>query len=276
MKEVSTVAVKKDGLLLMGKRRDNGRWTCPGGHLETGESPLSGAVRELLEETGIEARASDLKPISSRTVKPGLRVHGFLYEPKGEVQTSMKEDPDQEVRRWHFVDPEKLKDSELHVPRKDNVLLSAMEKNAMNYFWLGFEKRASEEKLAWDADHNTDTHYGYGANRCMHGSGYVHDALLKAAKDPHLEVSVLGPGLHFDNKDPAKFEAGMSQMREILGPRPKKLNRDRMDWHRSYAWFIAARKDNPKFKPTPGKKDKYGDPETVQGKIYDHISRFDL
>lgn len=146
----------------------------------------------------------------------------------------------------------------------------------MNHFWQGFEKRASQEKLAWDGDDETDTHYGINANRSISGNIYVHDALLQAAKDPHLEVTVVGPDLHFDNKDPAKFEAGMSQMREILGPRPKKLNRDRMDWHRSYSWHIDARKDNPKFKPTPGKKDRFGDPETVQGKIHDHIRRFKL
>lgn len=30
-----------------------GRWTVPGGHVEYGESPLRGAVREMLEETHV-------------------------------------------------------------------------------------------------------------------------------------------------------------------------------------------------------------------------------
>lgn len=144
MKEVAAIAVKKDGLLLMGRRRDNGRWTTPGGHLEEGEDPREGAARELFEEAGLKVSPSQLKPLSSREVKPRLLVHGFTYEPKGEVRTSMKEDPDQEVKRWYFVDPGKIKDGELHVPRKDNVLINAMEKKAMRGFWQGFEKRASE------------------------------------------------------------------------------------------------------------------------------------
>ena len=143
MKEVSTIAVRQGGKLLLGRRRDNGKWTTPGGHLDPGEKPLAGAVRELLEETGLKVKASQLKPLESREVKPGLLVHGFLYEPSGEVKTTMADDPDLEVKRWHFVDPAAIEDKDLHVPRKNNVLLPMMEKSAMNHFWNGFEKRAA-------------------------------------------------------------------------------------------------------------------------------------
>lgn len=34
-----------------------GQWGFPGGHVELGETALDGAVRELREETGIQARA---------------------------------------------------------------------------------------------------------------------------------------------------------------------------------------------------------------------------
>lgn len=148
MKQVATIAVRQGGKLLLGRRRDNGKWTTPGGHLDPGEKPLAGAVRELLEETGLKVKASQLKPLESREVKPGLLVHGFLYEPSGEVKTTMADDPDLEVKRWHFVDPAAIEDKDLHVPRKNNVLLPLMEKSAMNHFWNGFEKRASQEKVA--------------------------------------------------------------------------------------------------------------------------------
>jgi hypothetical protein len=39
---VSLVAVFSDGKLLLGKRRDNGKWTLPGGHLEEGRGPDRG------------------------------------------------------------------------------------------------------------------------------------------------------------------------------------------------------------------------------------------
>ncbi len=39
-----------------------GRWTFPGGHLEFGETLTAGAMRELLEETGVAADPSHLLP----------------------------------------------------------------------------------------------------------------------------------------------------------------------------------------------------------------------
>lgn len=37
-------------------------WDVPGGHLEQGESPLTAAVREIREETGLRLAADDLTP----------------------------------------------------------------------------------------------------------------------------------------------------------------------------------------------------------------------
>ncbi len=44
---------KEEGKCLMMKRKDNGKWSCPGGMLEPGESLEQAARREVLEETGI-------------------------------------------------------------------------------------------------------------------------------------------------------------------------------------------------------------------------------
>ena len=141
-KEVSTVAVMHNGKMLMGKRRDNGKWTAPGGHLEKGEKPLDGAVRELYEESGIEADPKDLKFI--RTIKNpenGYVVHGYRYDIDEKAATSMKQDPDGEVYRWYYKNTKDIPDSELHVPRaQGNVLLPELEKSA---FARGFEKAAS-------------------------------------------------------------------------------------------------------------------------------------
>lgn len=51
-------AVVRDGRLLLvqrAKEPDKGLWGLPGGMVEDGETPEAAAVRELAEETGVEA-----------------------------------------------------------------------------------------------------------------------------------------------------------------------------------------------------------------------------
>lgn len=56
--------------ILLQKRRDNGCWGYPGGHLELGESTEEAAKRELLEETAMTANALTLFGVFSG---PALR-----------------------------------------------------------------------------------------------------------------------------------------------------------------------------------------------------------
>jgi len=48
------------GRVLMTQREDNNRWCLPGGGMDPGESAAEACVREVLEETGLEARVSRL------------------------------------------------------------------------------------------------------------------------------------------------------------------------------------------------------------------------
>ncbi len=50
----------EDGKVLLQKRSDNGLWGLPGGGMDAGESMAECAVREMLEETGIESRVTRL------------------------------------------------------------------------------------------------------------------------------------------------------------------------------------------------------------------------
>lgn len=63
-----------------------GRWTLPGGELHFGEDPSEGVVREIAEETGLDARVGELLAIRSIVLEPeqtvrGDRLHaiGILY-----------------------------------------------------------------------------------------------------------------------------------------------------------------------------------------------------
>jgi len=48
------------GNLLLLRRKDNDKWTMPGGTLDFGESMADCAVREVREETGLQIRLTDL------------------------------------------------------------------------------------------------------------------------------------------------------------------------------------------------------------------------
>ena len=59
--------------------RTNGRWTLPGGGIEFGEDPADAVVREVFEETSLEARIDRLAGIHSvsweRAGRPYHNVH---------------------------------------------------------------------------------------------------------------------------------------------------------------------------------------------------------
>ena len=48
--------IEKDGLVLLQRRADNGRWGLVGGLLELNETYTEAALREVREETGLEVR----------------------------------------------------------------------------------------------------------------------------------------------------------------------------------------------------------------------------
>lgn len=49
----SIIPVLPDGRIVLVQRRDNGRWSLPGGIVEWGEDIVTSARRELAEETGL-------------------------------------------------------------------------------------------------------------------------------------------------------------------------------------------------------------------------------
>jgi 8-oxo-dGTP pyrophosphatase MutT (NUDIX family) len=65
MPGVSAVVVHDDGRLLLGRRTDNGLWAVVSGIPEPGEQPALAAVREVREETGIDAVVQGLAAVSS-------------------------------------------------------------------------------------------------------------------------------------------------------------------------------------------------------------------
>lgn len=89
LRHVTLVFPVKDGVLILGMKKRGfgaGKWNGMGGKLQSDETIEAAAVRELEEEIGIRARASDLKKRATLDFyfdqKPewDQRVHVFLAD----------------------------------------------------------------------------------------------------------------------------------------------------------------------------------------------------
>jgi 8-oxo-dGTP pyrophosphatase MutT (NUDIX family) len=119
----SVAAFREDGKLLFGLRADNHKYSLPGGHLEEDEEHLKGAVRELLEETG-------LKPHSLKYLGHGLvrktrgNVRVFCYEARVAGEADGDQDPDKEFSVFRWIDPKDIPtDVSENLHSKNNVTL---------------------------------------------------------------------------------------------------------------------------------------------------------
>ena len=72
--------VNDAGEILMIRRTDNGNWAVPGGAIDLGESVAQAAVRETLEESGIECAITGIVGIYSDP------RHVILYTSNGEAR----------------------------------------------------------------------------------------------------------------------------------------------------------------------------------------------
>ena len=84
LRERATAVVIRDDKVLLVRHSSGGfhEFAMPGGGIESGESPMSAAARELREETGLEARQVEFLSIwKSKT----FRHHAFRIEAEGEV-----------------------------------------------------------------------------------------------------------------------------------------------------------------------------------------------
>ncbi len=63
-------AAFRDGKILLVKEAIDGGWTLPGGWADPDQSPTESVVREILEESGFEARAIKLAAVYDRSKHP--------------------------------------------------------------------------------------------------------------------------------------------------------------------------------------------------------------
>lgn len=112
----SAVVVGPRGTVLHRHRR-LGRWLQPGGHVDAGESPAQAAVRETLEETGLDVVHPEGGPdLVHLDVHPAaghvhLDLRFLLVAPDREPSPSPGESP--EVRWFTWEEAEQLADAAL-------------------------------------------------------------------------------------------------------------------------------------------------------------------
>jgi 8-oxo-dGTP pyrophosphatase MutT (NUDIX family) len=123
---VSSVVVATDDKMLMLQRRDNNKWTFPGGHLNDNETHLEGAVRELWEEAGIKANPDEMILLGNKKTFQNKDIYVYLYKINSEVNPSAANDPDKEAQKFAWLPhvlPEDIKEN-LYIPVGDNSSLS--------------------------------------------------------------------------------------------------------------------------------------------------------
>jgi 8-oxo-dGTP pyrophosphatase MutT (NUDIX family) len=105
--------------VLMGKRNDTDKWTMPAGSIEKGECPFMGMIRELKEETGLDA--IDIKLVDSQ-IKGDMLLYLFKIKVDLNQEIDTTNDPDNECDDFSFEDPFDHIE-ELHVPAEENLAL---------------------------------------------------------------------------------------------------------------------------------------------------------
>jgi 8-oxo-dGTP pyrophosphatase MutT (NUDIX family) len=74
---VSAIVFDDEGRVLLGRRADTGGWSVIGGIPEPGEQPATTAVREVLEETGVDCVAERIVLVQA--------AHKPITYPNGDV-----------------------------------------------------------------------------------------------------------------------------------------------------------------------------------------------
>jgi 8-oxo-dGTP pyrophosphatase MutT (NUDIX family) len=195
---VAVIIILKDGKLLLGKRKDNGLWTSPAGHLLENESPEAGAYRELEEESSILLPPHTLIALPPKEIKKegqSLTLYPFYAEISETQSASIKSDPDDEVQQWRWLSPRTFftpfVQDHLHAPKEDNIINTYLP-TIMEYTK---EASFSKEAFKW---YNTRSSTVDDFMRILSNAPYVDStkSVLRGVKyrGPEASMETLFPG----------------------------------------------------------------------------------
>ncbi|MDX9865374.1 MAG: NUDIX domain-containing protein [Anaerolineaceae bacterium] len=112
--------------ILIIRRRDNGMWCQPGGHIEPGESVAEACAREVREETGLEVEVLRLVGIYSDPHRvaeyaDGNRFHAIVLSFEARMIGGSLHDSD-ESSEMGFFTPEEIKQMDYMMPLYERIM----------------------------------------------------------------------------------------------------------------------------------------------------------
>ena len=129
--EVVIIVVNNHNEVLIQKRSPNkasnpNKWSVCSGHVDSGETPINAAQRELEEEIGLNCELEDLKVLIEKEINisdfnSNIRNYYWLYSNKKEDDFILQKEEVSEVK-WGAIDTiiqELNNDSDKYVIKKD-------------------------------------------------------------------------------------------------------------------------------------------------------------
>ena len=105
-KAAGVIFMRPDGHVLFIKRSDttnhSGEWALPGGHIEPGETAAKAAKREVREEIGNAAPASELREVDNNISGEGVDFTTFLQKVEGSFIVRLNH----EHTDWRWANPD--------------------------------------------------------------------------------------------------------------------------------------------------------------------------
>lgn len=140
------IPISTRGEVLMGKRLEDGIWTTPAGGSEGEEDPIECAIREAKEEALLEIVPNQLEFLVQKVAKNGRLIWCFLFRCKQQY-TTPEHDPDEEVKRWVWIDPIDFPNEFFNAKHKERreTILHALKKF---YYLEGMGEEASDAQLS--------------------------------------------------------------------------------------------------------------------------------
>jgi ADP-ribose pyrophosphatase YjhB (NUDIX family)/catechol 2,3-dioxygenase-like lactoylglutathione lyase family enzyme len=118
-----SVALVHEGKLLLVRESMLNKWNLPGGHAERGEYVVPGAIRELLEETGVDAQPTGVLGVFSTNYSIRIVILAKASNPK-----PIAGDEILESAFWNIEDAMLLDDSNFINPKMMRAILDRLER----------------------------------------------------------------------------------------------------------------------------------------------------